>query len=82
MIHAKAIVIDDELALTGSANLDERSFFLNYELMIAFFNPSDNELFSRWIDAQRKHATSYLVQPPNVFREFVEGMVRWVAFQL
>ena len=82
MIHAKAIVIDDELALTGSANLDERSFFLNYELMIAFFNPSDIELFSRWIEAQRKHATSYLVQPPNVFREFVEGMVRWVAFQL
>ena len=82
MIHAKAIVIDDELALTGSANLDERSFFLNYELMIAFFNPSDIELFSRWIETQRKHATSYLVQPPNVFREFVEGMVRWVAFQL
>lgn len=27
---AKAIVIDDELALAGSANLDGRSLFLNY----------------------------------------------------
>ena len=82
MIHAKAIVIDDELALTGSANLDERSFFLNYELMIAFFDPADVERFGRWIEANRKHATPYRAQPPHVFREFVEGLVRWVAFQL
>ena len=37
MIHAKAVVIDDELALAGTANLDERSLFLNYELMVAFY---------------------------------------------
>lgn len=32
MIHAKAIVIDDELAILGSANIDSRSFRLNFEL--------------------------------------------------
>lgn len=36
MIHAKAVLVDDELALAGSANLDGRSLFLNYEMMIAF----------------------------------------------
>ncbi len=82
MIHAKAIVVDDELALTGSANLDERSFFLNYELMIAFYDPADVKLFGRWIESNRKLAIPYAAQPPNVFREFVEGLVRWIAFQL
>ena len=39
MVHAKAVLIDDDLALAGSANLDERSLFLNYELTIAFYAP-------------------------------------------
>ena len=39
MIDAKAIVIDDEFALTGSANLDGRNFLLNYELMSTFLAP-------------------------------------------
>ncbi len=31
-IHAKTMVIDDELAIVGTANLDNRSFKLNFEL--------------------------------------------------
>ena len=31
MLHAKAIVFDDNLTLVGSANLDSRSFRLNFE---------------------------------------------------
>ncbi|NLF09657.1 MAG: cardiolipin synthase [Pirellulaceae bacterium] len=32
MLHAKTLVIDDELAMFGSANYDIRSFTLNFEL--------------------------------------------------
>ena len=65
------------------ANLDERSFFLNYELMISFFDPSEIKLLGKWIKVKRKLAVTYIIiQPPDVFREFVEGLVRWVAFQL
>ena len=82
MIHAKAIVIDHELALAGSANLDERSLFLNYELMIAFFKPADVHRFAQWIEQQRAAAAFYRASPPGVMREFSEGLIRWLAFQL
>ncbi|MDB5929548.1 MAG: cardiolipin synthetase 2 [Polaromonas sp.] len=82
MIHAKATVIDGELALAGSANLDERSLFLNYELMVAFFEPADVERFARWIERQRAGASRYRAQPPGLMRELSEGQMRWLAFQI
>jgi cardiolipin synthase len=35
MLHAKTVVIDGRYATLGTANLDYRSFFLNYELLLA-----------------------------------------------
>jgi cardiolipin synthase len=38
MLHAKSIVVDNDLVLTGTANLDNRSFRLNFELMVAIYD--------------------------------------------
>lgn len=82
MIHAKAVVIDDEIALAGTANLDQRSLFLNYELMVAFYESTDVKLFAQWIERQQKSALPYRIQKPSVWREIMEGMLLWLAFQL
>ena len=82
MVHAKAVLIDHDLALVGSANLDERSLFLNYELMVAFYDPEVVKNFASWIALQRRGAAPYLPHSPGLARELVEGLVRWVAFQL
>lgn len=82
MIHAKAVLLDDELALVGSANLDDRSLFLNYELMVAFHDPSVVQGFADWIESHRSSAKLYHARPPGPLLELVEGLVRWVAFQL
>lgn len=37
-IHAKQVTIDGEVALIGSANMDERSFRLNFEISLMIFN--------------------------------------------
>lgn len=36
MMHAKAVAIDGEWAMLGTANLDNRSMFLNFEMMTVF----------------------------------------------
>ncbi len=82
MVHAKAVVVDDALALVGSANLDARSLFLNYELMVAFYRPSDVRRFAAWIDAEKRSATPYRAKPPGFARDLAEGLVLWLAFQL
>ena len=37
MLHAKTAVIDDALAIVGTANLDNRSFRLNFEVVAALY---------------------------------------------
>ena len=36
LLHSKALLCDDDLAIIGSANFDHRSFRLNFELSVMF----------------------------------------------
>ncbi|MFZ5841366.1 MAG: phospholipase D-like domain-containing protein [Pseudomonadota bacterium] len=50
MMHAKAIIVDDMLAIIGSANFDYRSFFLNYELSLVLHDRDSVTALQQWID--------------------------------
>ena len=54
LIHAKTITVDDHLALVGSANLDVRSFELNFELTILLYGEKPTrqlrEIQQRYLD--------------------------------
>lgn len=39
LLHAKTMTVDDAFALLGSANLDIRSFYLNFELNVLLYGP-------------------------------------------
>jgi len=82
MIHAKAVVIDDSIALAGSANLDGRSLLLNYELMVAFYDKDEVGRFSGWMKRQMRGATRHSPRLPGLARDVAEGIVLWLAFQL
>jgi cardiolipin synthase len=82
MLHAKLAVIDDTLALAGSANLDSRSLFLNYELMVAFHQAGDVQRFAEWFARERVSARPYAAKAPGLARDVAEGMLLWVGFQL
>lgn len=48
LLHAKSLVVDKTLTLIGSANMDRRSFDLNYENNILFFDrPLSADVLSR-----------------------------------
>ena len=38
MVHTKALLVDDDRALIGSANFDHRSFYLNFEIGVVFLD--------------------------------------------
>ena len=82
MLHAKLAVIDEQLALAGSANLDSRSLFLNYEMMVAFHEAQDVLRFGAWFDRERASAQAYVAKKPGLLRDLGEGMLLWVGFQL
>ena len=82
MLHAKVAIFDDVLALAGSANLDSRSLFLNYELMVAFESATDVMRYTVWFDLERSSARLYVSQPPGLWRDLGEGLVLWIGFQL
>lgn len=37
-IHAKVVIVDEQIATTGTANMDMRSFFSNFELNVMLFD--------------------------------------------
>ena len=82
MVHAKVVVIDDALALCGSANLDSRSLFLNYELMFAFHNAAEIAQFAAWFKRERTPAVAYIADRPSLLQDVAEGAVLWAGFQL
>lgn len=56
-IHTKAIVIDDDYALVGSANMDPRSLRLNFELVVEVFSKAFSRELSQYFDACLAEAT-------------------------
>lgn len=82
MLHGKLALIDDTLALAGSANLDSLSLFLNYEVMLAFHQARDVKCFADWFEQERAPASRYASRAPGLVRDVAEGMLLWLGFQL
>lgn len=47
MHHAKTMLVDDGLSIVGSANFDARSFRLNFEMMLVFYDRRVNDQLSQ-----------------------------------
>jgi len=70
LLHAKSLTIDGEISLIGSANMDRRSFDLNYENNILL---QDADLTA----AMRERQLQYVAQSSPVTLELVKGWPLW-----
>ncbi len=58
-LHQKVILVDDELAAVGTANLDNRSFRLNFEITVLFADQDFASEVARMLEEDLKHCRRY-----------------------
>ena len=56
MNHAKMLLIDEETGLFGSANMDLRSLFLNFEVGAVTYSPREAAALSKWMQEIFAHS--------------------------
>ena len=78
MIHAKAVLFDDNAAMLGSVNLDNRSLFLNYEIVTFAYDTGVVSNISQWMNAFLVDASRELC-PLSRPRRIGESMVKLLA---
>ncbi len=73
MIHAKAILFDDDAVMLGSVNLDSRSLFLNYEIAAYAYDKNVITPIADWMNTLLDHAKYGLSEPTKgqLFRESI-----------
>lgn len=82
MNHAKAVVFDSSLAVSGSVNLDSRSLLLNYECAVVFYGTREIDWLANWIQALIPESQPFDCHAPGLWRDIAEGLLLTVAYQL
>ncbi len=74
MVHAKALVFDNTVAVTGSPNLDMRSLYLNFEIALFHYSAAEIAQTANWMEELIMDAEPVDVESIGFVRECFEGM--------
>jgi cardiolipin synthase len=72
MIHAKNMVFDDSTVVTGTATVDLRSLYFNFELALFLYSRERVQEIAAWMDKYMQVAKAYDGAPPGRARLLVE----------
>ncbi|MDD9302133.1 MAG: PLDc N-terminal domain-containing protein [Desulfobacter sp.] len=78
MIHAKAILVDKRGVMMGSANIDQRSLFLNYEAVSFIYSPQAILSCEKWMKQLLTRCRGTMVQAGR-WRRAGENLMRIFA---
>jgi len=79
MMHAKVVLIDDDVAMVASANFDLRSMQLNYEVAMFAYSAQTINAVAAWVDGLRRQTIANTPLQIPYLRETVEGVARLLA---
>jgi cardiolipin synthase len=79
MLHAKAIVIDDRVALVGSPNCDLRSLFVNFEIGVFIHSEAEVAAIRAWIAELSLECTPPVIGPRHLLSAVAEDLCRLLA---
>lgn len=82
VLHSKVLTVDDRWAMVGSANMDIRSFRLNFEITALLYDAADavalTETINRRIHASRRISAADAARP-GLLGEVLRGSARLFA---
>lgn len=81
MLHAKAILFDDVGGMVGSVNLDNRSLFLNYEVVTFVYTEKIVLNLASWMETLMLNSSRGMKKPSKI-REATENIMKVFAPQL
>jgi len=77
MLHSKTLVVDDHCAMIGTANFDNRSFRLNFEVMAVVYGPAlARPLASQFETDLHSAAAVRLNRPQSFARRLGDALAR------
>jgi cardiolipin synthase len=78
MLHAKAVLFDHSGGMVGSVNFDNRSLFLNYEVVTFVYSASVIESIEAWMKGLMEKSSQGMKKPSKL-REAVENIMKVFA---
>lgn len=82
MLHGKLILADNHLAMIGSANVDMRSLFVNFEIALIHYTQKDIDYLQNWADQVIANSVSYetaMKEHHIVPNKFVRDLVQLIV---
>jgi cardiolipin synthase len=81
-IHAKTMVIDDEICTIGTANMDYRSFEINFEVNAFIYNRETSKLLKKQFEADLKDAEELSLESwrqRSILKKLLEALSKLLA---
>lgn len=79
MVHAKLMLFDRRVAAVGSANVDARSFYLNFETTALLYSPPAIAAVEHWMEQRMAESRAPSTAPIGLWRGAAESAASLVA---